>query len=151
MVLPAPLEEGKAVNLPFTVADDLPRWGTAGRVHEVLLRVRIMHATEQDTLTFTLNGQRLPDRLLRVINEMYRMKAPRYRTGSGYWFVFRLDEAHWPVRGANNLEIALLRRDPDVTPPIYVRDVELDVKYLMGKRFARGQDPDLGPTERWVM
>lgn len=145
MILPADLEVGTPINLPFTITDDLPRWGEAGRIHEILLRIRVMNTTEIDRLTFTLNGAPLPDRLMRVINEMYRMKAPRYRTGSGYWFVFRLDEPHWPVNGANNLKVTLHHRDEEVTPQIYVRDVELEIKYLMGKHFHRGQDADLGP------
>ena len=145
MTLPANLEEGETVNLPFTISDDLPRWGAVGRIHDVLLRIRIMNTTEADQLTFTLNGQPIPDQLKRVINEMYRMKAPRYRTGSGYWFIFRLDEPHWPVTGANNLQITLRHRDKGITPQIYVRDVELEIKYLMGKHFHRGQDDDLGP------
>jgi hypothetical protein len=43
----------------------------------------------------------LPEKQLRRINEMYRMSAPRYRTGSGYWFVFRLDATTRPTRGQN--------------------------------------------------
>jgi len=145
MCLPADLDEKEPVNLPFTITDDLPRWSAVGRIHKVLLRIRIMNTTEIDQLTFTLNGQPIPDRLKRVLNEMYRMNAPRYRTGSGYWFIFRLDESHWPVTGANNLQITLHHRDEKITPQIYVRDVELEIKYLMGKHFNRGQDEDLGP------
>ena len=32
-------------------------------------------------------------------------------------------------------------------PEIFVRDVELDIKYLMGRNYHRGQDVDLGPYE----
>lgn len=133
--------------LTLHTSDDLPRWAKVGRVHEVLLRVRINNTTELDRLTFRFNGKELPSSLLRKINEMYRMSAPRYRTGSAYWFVFRLDQEHWPRKGENNLEITLTRRDPDVTPQAFVRDVELETKYLMGKNFHRGQDADLGRYE----
>ena len=111
------------------------------------LRVRIMNTTELDSIRFRLNGVDLPDELLRKLNEMYRMRAPRYRTGSGYWFIYRLDEARWPQCGDNTLEVTLLERDPDIIPESYLRDVELEVKYLMGKHFHRGQDADLGPYE----
>ena len=103
--------------------------------------------SELDRLRFRLNGRELPDALLRKINEVYRMSAPRYRAGSGYWFIYRLDRALWPKKGRNTLEVALLRRDRHVTPQIDVRDVELEIKYLMGKNYHRGQDPDLGPFE----
>jgi len=109
--------------------------------------VRLVNSTELDRLTFSFNGQTLQDSLLRKINEMYKMTAPRYRV-FGYWFVYRLDPEHWPRKGNNTLEVTLARRDPDVTPQIYLRDVEMEIKYLMGKNFHRDQDPDLGPYER---
>jgi len=44
--------------------------------------------------------------------------------------------------------VTLHQRDPEVTPQIGVRDVELDVKYLMGKNYHRGfVDADLGPYD----
>ena len=148
MALPADLEVGRPVRVRFRVSDELRRWHRVGRVHGVLLRVRIMNVTERDRLRFWLNGVELPKECLRRINEIYRMSAPRYRTGWGYWFVYRLDRAHWPRRGHNNLEVTLVQRVSGVTPQVYVRDVELEIKYLMGKNYNRGQDPDLGPYER---
>ena len=145
--LPRNLEENKPVEIDIQISDDLRRWDRVGRVHEVLLRVRIMNTTEIDQLRFELNGVEFPDRLLRKINQIYRMHAPRYRTGSDYWFVYKLDREHWPLKGTNTLKVTLLKRDPEVTPQIYIRDVELEIKYLMGKNFHRGQDPDLGPYE----
>ena len=135
--LPADLDVNVPVQLELTISDDLPRWERVGRVHAVLLRVRIMNTTEKDLLRFQLNGVELPDHLLRKVNEMYRMRAPRYRTGSGYWFIYRLDPSHLPRKGENVLEVTLLLRDPDITPLCYVRDVELEIKYLPGKHFHR--------------
>ncbi len=150
--LPADLEAGRSAQVSLSISDDLPRWDGVGRVHEVMLRMRVAGATEIDRFSFKLNGTELPSRLLRKINQMYRMNAPRYRV-FGYWFVFTLDREHWPVRGANRAEVSLLHRDPDVTAPIYLRDVELEIKYLKGKNFYRGpdyNDPDLGPYEHSV-
>ena len=109
--------------------------------------MRVMNTTERDRLRFRLNNADLPAGALRRLNQVYRMQAPRYRTGSGYWFVFRLEPGHLPRKGGNVLEVTLQRRDPQVTPPIYLRDVELEIRYLMGRSFHRGQDPDLGPFE----
>ena len=78
---------------------------------------------------------------------MYRMSAPRYRTGSGYWFIFTLDREHWPIQGTNTIEVALTTRDPGVTPQVFLRDAELEIQYLLGKNFHRGQDQDLGPYD----
>ena len=146
--LPAPLREGGTVRLEFAVSDDLLRWDRGGRVHEVLLRVRVAEATELDRIEFALNGRVLPERLLRRLNQMYVMSAPRFRV-FGYWFIFRLDREHWPLRGANVLEVTLVRRDAAVIPEASVRDVELEVRYLKGKSFHRDfVDADLGPWER---
>ena len=147
MKLPADLELNEPTTVRFKISDDLPHWHQVERVHQVLLRVRIMHTTETDQLRFRLNDAELPNNLLRKISQMYRMQAPRYRTGSGYWWIYRLNPDHWPRQGENTLEITLLARNSDVTPPIYIRDVELEVKYLMGKHFHRGQDLDLGAYE----
>ena len=147
--LPAKLEVNKPVAIKFTISDDLPRWDSVGRVHEVLLRMRVIGNTELDRLSFKLNGQELPERLLRRINEMYRMSSPRYRVLGAYWYVFRLDREHWPVEGEYTIEVTLLQRDPDMVEEFCtLRDVEMEVKYLMGKSFHRGYvDPDLGPYE----
>ena len=147
MQLPATLQVDKAKKVRFKVSDDLARWRKVGRVHEVLLRIRISDTTELDKLRFRFNGKELPDELLRKINQMYRMSAPRYRTGSCYWFIYRLHRTYWPRKGQNTVEVTLLKRDAGVTPDVSVRDVELEIKYLMGKSFHRGQDPDLGPYE----
>ena len=147
MQLPAPLKKGQRATITWSISDDLKRWGKVNRVHEVLLRVRVMGHTERDRLRFVLNGRELPLSLVRQINELYRMSAPRYRTGSGYWYILKLDEKYWPQQGANSLAVDLLRRDAQALPDIFVRDVELDIKYLMGRNFHRGQDIDLGPFE----
>lgn len=150
--LPAPLEIGKPTSINFTITDDLTKWDDAGRVHEVTLRVRICQITEIASVSFKLNNLKLPDNCLRKINEIYRMNAARYRVNDGYWFIFELNRNHWPVRGNNTLEVILLETNPNmITPEPYIRDVELETKYLIGKNFHRGfVDEDLGPYERVV-
>lgn len=82
---------------------------------------------------------------------MYRMSAPRHRAGPTYWYVFRLGAEAWPHRGDNALEVTLVKRDTEVVGPVSLRDVELEIKYLMGRSFPRGYvDPDLGPYEHTV-
>ena len=148
--LPRDLAVEEPVQVRITVSDDLPRWAAQDRVHEVLLRVRVLSTSELDRLRFRLNGAELPESSLRKINRMYVMAAPRRRI-TGYWYIFRLEPENWPRQGENTLEITLLERDPDVLPQIEVRDVELDTRYLMGRNFYRSfDDPDLGPIEASV-
>ena len=122
------------------------RGSSSGRVHEVLLRLRVLNTTELDRLTFNLNGTPLPDSALRKLNEMYKMSAPRYRV-FGYWFIYKLNADQWPRQGRNSVSVTLVARDQDVTLPIVLRDVELEIKYLMGKNFGRGQEADVGDFE----
>ena len=147
MRLPAKLQVEKGVSVEMPISDDLPRWDEAGRVHQVLLRFRIDGTTELDRFRFRLNGKELPRDSLRKINRMYLMSAPRYRV-TGYWFVYDLGRDSWPIKGANEIEITLLERDPDVVGDMTLLDVELETKYLMGRHFHRGYvDPALGPYE----
>lgn len=149
--LPRKLEVGKPVEVELEIADDLPRWDRVGRVHELLLRLRISGTTELDRLRFTLNGRLLPRERMRKINQIYTMRSPRNQRVAGYWFVFRPDRKRWPRQGRNRIEVTLLERDPDVTPPVQLRDVELEVRYLRGKNAGRGRDPDdLGRNETTV-
>ena len=144
--LPIKMEVNKPVTAKFTISDNLPRWDKIGRAHEVLLRVGIAGTTELDRIRFSFNGKALPESILRKINQMYRMSGPRNRSGPTYWFIFRLNRAHFPQRGENTLEVTLLERAPDLLGDVSLRDVELEIKYLMGRNFHRGDvDPDLGP------
>ena len=59
--LPTELDEGGTASITLPVADDLSRWARSGRVHEVLLRVRVTGTTEQDEISVSLNGHTLPD------------------------------------------------------------------------------------------
>ena len=145
--LPRTLHVDRPETLTFTISDDLERWGDMKRVHEVNLRVMLTAVSEIDKITFKLNGKTLPDGLLRTINQMYRLRSPRHRI-FGYWFVFKLDRDHWPQQGVNELEVTLDHRDTVLKMDAGVRDVELDIKYLMGRNFHRGfVDQDLGPYE----
>ena len=144
--LPAELEVDRPVSLEFRISDELPRWAKTGRVHQVLLRIRLSHTTELDRIVLRLNGKPLSDSSLRKINEMFKLKIPRFFQ-FGYWYVYKLDADHWPVRGLNRLEVELKKRDPQVAPQIAVSSLELEIKYLLGKNMRRDSETDLGERE----
>jgi len=154
--LPKKLELNKPVNVSFKITDDLQRWGSAGRVHEVLIRMRVIGAhNEADSLSFKLNGKDLPENNHRRINEFYKQRSPYARVLGGYWHIFRLGPENWPVIGENTVEVTLLKLDHNIVEDQLfdtLRDVELEIKYLMGRSFFRGEgngmvDPDLGPYD----
>ena len=75
------------------------------------------------------------------------MKQPRFRAGSGYWFVYHLPPSHWPLAGTNTIRVDMRTRAADVLPPVILRDVECEIRYLRGQAFHRDfVDPDLGGT-----
>ena len=146
--LPAELELNQPVEVHLPISDELARWDATGRVHEVLLRLRINQASDRDAFLFKLNGDRLPDESMRVISHIYMLDAPRFRSHPSYWFIFKLGPEYWPRTGDNLIEVTLAFRDPEAAPAVHVRDVELEIKYLRGKSHFRGAlytDPDLGP------
>ena len=145
--LPVVLETGKSVKIVNTIADDLAKWDEVDRVFEVKLRFRITSATETDEYVFKINGSTIPDTFLRKINRTYLMASPRHRI-FGYWYVFNLPKEFWPSKGKNTLEVTNLKRDEDIGPKPELRDVEFEIKYLMGKNYHRSfVDEDLGPYE----
>ena len=147
MQLPVEMEEGSRANLEMDISDDLGLWDKTGRVHQVILRIRIEATTELDEYEFILNGNKLSEKELRKINRMYVMSAPRYRR-TGYWYVFTLGKENWPAKGKNQITINMKKRDDGVIPLPKVLDVELEIKYLMGKNYHRDYvDVELGPYE----
>ncbi|MCY3756974.1 MAG: hypothetical protein OXG96_04565, partial [Acidobacteria bacterium] len=71
----------------------------------------------------------------------------RFRVNNAYWYIYRLDRDHWPRRGKNTIEVTLNKRDPDITPSLKLRDIEIETRYLMGKNYYRSnEDTDLGPA-----
>ena len=147
--LPAQLALDEPVTLDLKITDDLARWAKVSRVHEVLLRLRILGNNETDEIDISLNGEKLPDRMRRKINYLYTMDGPRYRVMGGYWHVYRLEAGCWPEKGVNKLELCLRKRDGDLEEQqCTVTDVELETKYLKGKNFHRSYvDADLGPYD----
>lgn len=144
--LPAPMELNVATTVNWPVSDNLTKWDDVGRVHEVLIRIGVEGITELDQISFKLNGSELPPSKMRKINQMYRMSGPRNRRGPNYWFIFKPDREHWPIPGENRLDVTLLERDPEIESEVRLNDVEMEIKYLMGKSFHRDYvDPDLGP------
>ena len=149
--LPAELVLDEPVELALPISDELEQWHEVGRVHEVLLRVRINQTTDRDRFAFKLNGEELPAESMRTISHIYMLDAPRYRSHPSYWFIFKLGPECWPKRGGNTVEVVLQERDPEAAPAVVVRDVELEIKYLRGRSQFRGAlytDPDLGPYHK---
>ena len=145
--LPAKFKTGSPLQIEMTINDDIASWHEVDRIYEVLLRFRITSATELDRFRFKLNGKEIPLNLMRQINKMYAMDSARYRV-FGQWYIFNLTKEYWPAKGSNIFEVTMLNHDSEVIKCPNLRDVELEIKYLMGKNFHRDFiDLDLGPYD----
>ena len=143
--LPINLVSKVPVKVNIYISDDLVYWDSVNRLHDVILRIRITGATENDSFIFKLNGITLPKTSMRIINQMYGMDSPRYRI-FGQWYVFHLDKTYFPVIGVNSVGVILENRDAESEVQLTLRDIEIDTKYLFGASFGKGFiDPDLGP------
>ena len=83
---------------------------------------------------------------MRKINQIYTMRSPRNQRVAGYWFIFRPDRKRWPRQGRNRIEVTLLERDPEVTPPIEFRGRGVGGPVPAGEERREGPGPGRSGT-----
>ena len=104
--------------LPFYLADD----AQAGRVSQVLLKIKVVDLVSEDHLELALNGKSLQ---AEVCRREYGWKVAPYQS---MWLVFDLQKVR-PRQGENRLEIALIKRPEDLVSRLKVTAVEVEVNY----------------------
>jgi hypothetical protein len=140
--LPAALEEGTPIHLDLRVADDLVRWERAGRVESVRLRVRISAIEASlNEVQVRLNNLVLPDELLQLNDINYRLTSSGAVGPYGYVYEFELPPERFPKPGVNPVSILLRRRDPRISLPFEVYDVDCKVRYRRHRNFRRDPTP----------
>ena len=116
--LPKELDAGESHRVSFRVADDLQRWRRLGRVKSVVLRVRFREILPNyDRVEIHLNGQELPDSILRKVDMTYRLvdqhSSAHSITPYGYAYDFHLDPEHYPRSVSQPVE----DQAPQARPP----------------------------------
>ncbi len=135
-ILPIGLSEGKPLNLPFAVADDLPQWQALGRVKSVRLRVRVTAIEPTlDQLAVSLNGRALPESIRNNIDLHFRNLKNMAIGPYGYILEYRLPPEHYPEKGRNNVAVTLVKRDPKINSPVQVVDVDCHIEYRHHRNF----------------
>ena len=135
-ILPQRLPEGKPVNLPLAVADDLPRWQALGRVKSVRLRVRVTSIEPSlDKMAVTLNGRSLPDAIRNDIDLHFRVLKNMAVGPYGYILEYHLPPDHYPRKGTNQVGVTLVKRDPRISGPVDVVDVDCHIDYRHHRNF----------------
>ena len=135
-ILPQQLPEGKPVILPLAVADDLPRWQALGRVKSVRLRVRVTSIEPSlDKLAVSLNGRNLPDAIRNDIDLHFRVLKNMAVGPYGYILEYHLPPDHYPRNGTNQVGVTLVKRDPRISGPVDVVDVDCHIDYRHHRNF----------------
>jgi len=131
--LPLTLQPGDN-SVPLNVADDVREAATAGELDEVRLRLRILHLSPDDELSFKMNGQPIPPEALVV------PAHPSARAIFGRIDLI-LSGAALPSQDDNEVTVTLEQRahaiagdpaDPRRLGELILRNVELTIRYRHG-------------------
>ena len=122
---PLPLEiassdTGTRHGIHFTVADDIE--GSADRIRQVVLRMRVSGLVSADRLTMHLNGASLST------ETCLRSYGDAIGPYTGQWLEFQLESVR-PIKGSNLLEVTLDGRPDGLVSPLTVEEVEIIVEY----------------------
>ena len=135
-ILPLRLIEGKPLNLPFAIADDLPPWQALGRVKSVRLRVRVTAIEPTlDRIAVNLNGRALPDSIRNDIDLHFRNLKNMAIGPYGYILEYHLPPGHYPKKGQNKVAVTLVKRDPKISSSVEVVDVDCHIEYRHHRNF----------------
>ena len=122
--LPAVLTEGEPLLLQLKIADDLSTLPVES-LDEVRLHLLVVNLTPVDDLRFELNHQPI-DHLKQAPT-----LAPGAPTGPNTAFVDLVFDlrSQVPKAGANLFTLLLAKKNPQVLPPVYLRELELSIRY----------------------
>lgn len=138
VILPITLTEGKPVDVPIRISEDLDRWDGEGRVEHVRLEVRISGLeADLNDISIEFNGEALPDRLLQLEDLTFRYVYGDVVTPYGFVYKYGLTPEHYPQIGRNLVRVTLVRRDPNIEPPFQIYDINCTVKYRPHRNFIK--------------
>ena len=120
------------------ISDDLEHWNALGRVESVRLHVRITDIkASPNEVRIELNGQLLPDSILRLNDISYRL----YKMGAvgpyGYIYEYHLTPEYFPKPGHNTVKITLAKGDSNIDARLSVYDVDCVIRYRLHRHFER--------------
>ena len=84
-----------------------------------------------------LNDRPLPDDLLRLNDLGYRLIRGSPVGPYGFVYRYELTPDYHPKFGLNTIEITLARRDPNISLPFEVHDIDCQVRYRRHRNFER--------------
>ena len=136
--LPQTLLEGEPVEVRLRISDDLEHWHALGRVESVRLRVRVTSIEPSlNEVRVELNGQLLPDSILRLNDLSFRLLKMVAVGPYGYIYDYHLTPQYFPRPGHNTVKVTLANRDPNIDARIDVYDIDYVIQYRLHRHFEQ--------------
>lgn len=142
--LPLTLEtskDGHGQSVTINLDDDLEAAQTSDTLESLTLRLRVTDLTRHDKISVKVNGRDVPAKCMKIrgsgwgrrqIGLPYAYAAPLWSedTSESYrWILCDLSREGHLHTGANQVEVILTEKNPDVLAPPKLYNVEIDVKY----------------------
>ncbi len=118
------LQEDQPVQLGLKIGDELSKV-PARHLEEVRLHLLVVNLTPVDALRVEMNGQSIDD-----LKQAPTLE-PGAPTGPHSAFVDLIFDLHSrvPRLGLNSFTVALVKKNEQVRPPVYLRELELSIRY----------------------
>ena len=136
VILPVTLLEGKPVEIPLLINENLQKWNNEGRVEHVELKVRISGLEpDLNDISIQLNNHILSEELLQLEDLTFRYVNGNLVAPYGFVYRYGLTSEYYPKIGRNLVTVTLIKRDPNIEPPFQIYDIDLTVKYKPHRNF----------------
>jgi len=139
--LPRELAENVSVAIAITIDDDLDRARENGVLEALTLRLRIMELSSADRVELKVNGRAVEECCIRIrgsgwgrrqVNLPGAYPEPPWSadaSGAYRWILCDLTHTDHLRTGPNEIEVTLVRKNPEVRASPVLCNVEVDVKY----------------------
>ena len=135
-LLPQELAVGRSLTVPLTIADDLPKWSAQGRVKTVRLSLRLTNfELGLNEVEVEFNGRGLPDSIRRESDLHFRVVKNFALNPYGYVLEYLLPPVWYPKPGMSHVTVRLVRRDPKLTLPVELYDLDCAIEYRLHRHF----------------
>jgi len=136
IILPITLSEGKPVEIPIVVSENLQKRNKEERVEKVELKVRISGLEpDLNDISIQLNNHILPKEFLQLEDLTFRYMNGDLVAPYGFVYRYGLTPKYYPEIGRNFITITLKKRDPNIEPPFQIYDIDLTIKYKPHRNF----------------
>ena len=137
---------GSGTPVTITIDDDLEKALRENVLEALTLRLRIMELTSADTVEIKVNGKSVDESHIRIrgsgwdrrqVNLPGTYPEPPWSadtSGAYRWIFCDMTRAGYLHTGANEIEVILTKKNPEVLAVPVLYNIEVDVRYRQAKR-----------------